>query len=266
MKNGFSEQEALDIKWLSKDMHKNKDYMNDFKKIFNPLDRWGPGSKNDTLKALSYLPKNISKILELGCGKGLSTFILAQNTDAEIIAIDNDKLAIDYLIEKVVNSNINEQIKPTVASMMNLPFKKSRFDVIWAEGSLYIMGIKKALNYFNSFLIKSGYIVFSDLVWVVDNPTKKNKDFWEIEYPDMKNIPSIKEIINETGFELITDFNLGNESWNNYINPLKDNITRLKEKLKNSDAIKQIEYELNIYNEFLNKEMEYHFFVAVKIN
>ena len=50
MKQGFSEKEALRLKWLSKDMNEHDLYMADFMRVFETLERWGPGSEEETKK------------------------------------------------------------------------------------------------------------------------------------------------------------------------------------------------------------------------
>jgi hypothetical protein len=92
---GFSEKDALRLKWLSRDMNEHDTYMADFMKIFEPLERWGPGSEEDTLRALSTLPQAPSRILDIGCGKGVATRILAEHTAGAVTAIDNEHIAID---------------------------------------------------------------------------------------------------------------------------------------------------------------------------
>jgi len=66
---GYNEREALRLKWLSKNMTQHEQYMNDFMKVFETLNRWGPGSESETLKALSSVPITPTKVLEMGCGK-----------------------------------------------------------------------------------------------------------------------------------------------------------------------------------------------------
>ena len=60
------------------DLHKNSD-------------RQGPGSENDTLKALNFLKlptdQNL-KVADIGCGSGGQTISLAKNINGKIIAVD----------------------------------------------------------------------------------------------------------------------------------------------------------------------------------
>ena len=58
--------------------------------------RQGPGSTSETLKALNFIDFDKDKleqaeplkIADIGCGSGAQTMVLAQNTDAEITAVD----------------------------------------------------------------------------------------------------------------------------------------------------------------------------------
>ena len=63
IKQGFNEREALRIKWLSKNMTQHEQYMTDFMTVFQPLNRWGPGSEKETLKALDKVPIMPKKVL-----------------------------------------------------------------------------------------------------------------------------------------------------------------------------------------------------------
>lgn len=99
IKQGFNEKEALRLKWLSKNMNEHDQYMADFMHVFNALDRWGPGSEIDTLRALGAVPFKPENILEIGCGRGIATTVLAQNTDAKITALDNETTALARMMD-----------------------------------------------------------------------------------------------------------------------------------------------------------------------
>ncbi|MEA4872295.1 MAG: class I SAM-dependent methyltransferase, partial [Synergistaceae bacterium] len=67
--------------------------------FFMELERQGPGSPEETIRALSFI-RNLSdktKIADLGCGTGFQTIVLAQNTEASITALDLFAVSIDKL-------------------------------------------------------------------------------------------------------------------------------------------------------------------------
>ncbi len=140
---GFNEQQALQLKWLSKDMNEHDQYMADFMKVFQRLERWGPGSDTDSLKALSVLPITPQRIIDIGCGKGFSTRLLAKHTQAEILAVDNEQSALDELNTCLTEQGLGDRVTLSCASMTELPFSAESFDCVWSEGSAYIMGVEQ---------------------------------------------------------------------------------------------------------------------------
>ncbi len=258
---GYDEKEALRIKWLSKDMNEHDQYMNDFMHVFQTLERWGPGSDDDTLRAINLLPEDSQQILEIGCGKGTSTLLLAQNTQARITAVDNEQSAIDPLQAKVTQHQLEQRISPLCASMTALPFTPQSFDTLWAEGCVYIMGMEKALQQWKPLLKSGGTLMVSDLVWLTDTPDQNVKQFWLNDYPDIKSIAEREALFDRMGYQLEAQFSLNLEAWQNYWLPLERRVRELKPTMANSQAILDIERELEIYRQAAAKQFTYQYFV-----
>jgi DNA-binding transcriptional MerR regulator/cyclopropane fatty-acyl-phospholipid synthase-like methyltransferase len=258
---GFSEKDALRLKWLSKDMNEHDSYMADFMKIFETLERWGPGSADDTLRALSALPQEPARILEIGSGKGVATRVLAEHTEAVITAIDNEPIAIDALNETMATTGLHTRVHGVCASMTDLPFGDGSFDLIWAEGSAYVMGVERALRDWKRLLRGPGMVVLSDMVWLREEPAADAVAFWNDEYPDMQTVAVRQEQIRATGYSIVSDFALSDESWSNYIEPLRKRVAELEDTGNASSAAKDIRTELDIYDRFLGKDFGYRFFV-----
>ncbi|ELR66695.1 Transcriptional regulator, MerR family [Photobacterium marinum] len=264
IKQGFSEKEALRLRWLSKDMNEHDLYMADFMKVFEKLERWGPGSDSDTRKALSLTPKATSSILEVGCGKGLATRVLAENSEAKITALDNEQSALNRLAQRFEQQGLSERIETVCASMTNLPFAKECFDLIWAEGSAYIMGIEKALTGWKPFLCEQGYLMISDMVWRTDTPSRESVEFWNREYPDIQSVTTRIEQMKEAGYQIVEHFPQSEEAWLNYYGALGERVTELEPDMSDSAALKDIKHEVNICTQFAN-EFGYHMFILTKI-
>jgi len=145
---GFNEKEALHIRCVSRDILENKDYMEHFFKVYEQMDRPGPGSTESTLKAFRSIPEpsNIKSILDIGCGNGSASLALADACDAQITAIDNHDPFLHSLKQKAKKLGFADQITTVNASMLELPYPDHSFDLLWAEGSAYIMGVEKALH------------------------------------------------------------------------------------------------------------------------
>ncbi len=96
-------ERSAQIKVVIKDMNEHESYMKDFMTVFATLERWGPGSHKDSLKAISLMsPQTMTDILDMvvalapqhywGGGGGL-----ADNSIAHITAVDNEPIAIEQL-------------------------------------------------------------------------------------------------------------------------------------------------------------------------
>ncbi|WP_281543736.1 MerR family transcriptional regulator [Grimontia sp. SpTr1] len=263
IKQGFSEKEALHLKWLSKDMNEHDRYMADFMRVFETLDRWGPGSEEETLRALSSVKSSPKTLLEIGCGKGIATTVLAKHTDAAITALDNEPSALSRLNERAAELGFSDRIATVNASMTELPFEPESFDLIWAEGCAYIMGVENALKAWRPSLKQEGVLVLSDLVWLTDTPSDETKTFWLQEYPDIGTIAKREAQAKSAGYEVLESFTLAPEAWKNYFKPLEARVNALKADMPESAALKDIQTELNIYNRYLN-EFSYQVFVLKK--
>ncbi|MBY5979669.1 MerR family transcriptional regulator [Ferrimonas balearica] len=253
MKQGFNEKEALRLKWLSKDMNEHEQYMADFMTAFETLDRWGPGSETETRRALSRVPHTPSDILEVGCGKGLATTILASDTQATITAVDNEPSALARLTEMLQQAGLAERVEPVCASMTDLPFEPGRFDLIWAEGSAYIMGVSKALSQWRPLLQDGGILMLSDMVWLTEERSEAAEAFFAQEYPDMQSVDTRLAQAEAAGYQVVDHFALSQAAWDNYYQPLKARLSELQPQMPNSAALKDIAREIAIYEHYLGE-------------
>ncbi|MGF1695739.1 methyltransferase domain-containing protein [Vibrio lamellibrachiae] len=264
IKQGFNEKEALRLKWLSKDMNEHEQYMADFMTVFETLERWGPGSESDTLKAFTHLPKPPRSILEIGCGNGSATTVLANQCDAPITAVDNEESALLRLNNTLANEKLTERVTPVCASMTELPFDNASFDLIWAEGSAYIMGTPNALKQWRPLLKDDGMLMVSDLVWLTDSPSEETSTFWASEYPDIQTVDKRLEQIKAAGYEVVQHFSLSQQSWQNYWMPLKQRLEDLTATMPTAQALQDIAKEVEIYQHFLG-EFGYQMFILQKV-
>lgn len=264
IKQGFNEKEALRLKWLSKNMNEHERYMADFLRVYEALDRWGPGSDSETLKALSKIPFTPKKILELGCGNGVATTVLAAHSEAEITAVDNDAPALARLVERAKEVGVDHRITTSCASMMDLPFKEASFDVIWAEGSAYIMGVAKALKEWKALLEDGGILVLSDVVWLTNSPSDVASAYWEKGYPGMATVDGRVKQSEAAGYEVLDSFTLNEGAWRAYFEPLQARVNSIKDEMTGSPALKDIEEELAICRQYPD-EFGYQMFVLRRV-
>ena len=97
-------------------------------------DRQGPGSTDETLRALSFIKikdRKPLRIADIGCGSGAQTFDLVNNTEAHITAVDLFPQFLNKLNHKALALGLQNRIATLEKSMDNLPFDNEEFDIIW---------------------------------------------------------------------------------------------------------------------------------------
>jgi ubiquinone/menaquinone biosynthesis C-methylase UbiE len=233
-------------------------------------ERQGPGSNTDTLKALSFIDSNNKtfNIADIGCGAGSQTLTLAKHINGKITAIDLFPQFLEKLNEKAIESGLDHKISTLAKSMDNLTFAKDSFDIIWAEGSIYIIGFEKGIKKWKEFLKPGGYIAVSEITWLTNERPEEIENHWNQEYPEIDTASAKIKILEENGFSLTGYFVLPPESWlNNYYKPMEERFEKFLEKHNYSDVAKSIVdaeqdeiYKYNKYKEYYS----YGFYIARK--
>jgi len=235
-------------------------------------ERQGPGSNEDTLKALGFIDlddRKRLKVADIGCGSGAQTISLAQNLNADITAVD---LFPEFLEKLNINSKkigLQDKITTLQKSMDDLPFANREFDIIWSEGAIYIIGFEEGIKKWKDYLKIGGYFVLSEITWTTNSRPKEIEEHWNNEYPQIDTASNKIRILEENGFSPIGYFYLPESSWiNNYYQPIENRIDRFLKKHNNSDMAKKIvETERNeiskyrTYKDFLS----YGFYIAKKV-
>jgi ubiquinone/menaquinone biosynthesis C-methylase UbiE len=169
---------------FSKERHLDQLYF----EIFESLPRQGPGNDESTQKAFSKLiglPEQPT-ILDVGCGTGRQTLVLAKLSKGNITALDNHTQFIETLKDNARHSGCADRIHCITGDMNSMNFPTESFDVIWSEGAAYIMVFKKALAAWKPLLRSKAYLVVSELVWFKKEAPQEIHDFFAQGYPDMK--------------------------------------------------------------------------------
>lgn len=214
--------------------------------IHRGLPRQGPGSDDITRRALAAIQDKLPpspNVLDIGCGPGKQTLVLAQALHANVIAVDVFQEFLDQLQQSAEAAGLAEQIDTQNADMNDLPFEPQQFDVIWAEGSAYIIGIANALQQWKSFLKPGGYLAFSEVVWLQTEPPSALYTFWNSEYPAITDVEGVLAIIEENGYHILDHFPLPDAAWwEQYYTPLEAKQPALRAKYADdADALGMID-------------------------
>src|SRR4030042_4551337 len=113
-----------------------------FLEDYATLPRAGTGNDSSTRKAyrmMTGLPEK-PKILDIGCGPGKQTLELARLSRGKIIALDNHQPFLDKVDQEDKALGLGPYIETLNQAMTAMDFGPESFDIIWAEGALYLMG------------------------------------------------------------------------------------------------------------------------------
>lgn len=191
---------------------------------FTELERLGPGSPEETVRALGFIDNlsNKTQIADLGCGTGVQTMVLAQHTEATITAVDLYAGSIDKLNATAERLGLQHRVKGIVASMDNLPFQKEEFDLIWSEGAIANIGFEKGLNHWKDFLKKDGYVAVSYESWFTEERPAEIEKWWMDAVPEINTIGHNISIMQKAGYIPVAAFALPEHCWiDNYFVPQK---------------------------------------------
>ncbi|MCK5015164.1 MAG: class I SAM-dependent methyltransferase [Candidatus Omnitrophica bacterium] len=234
------------------------------------LPRCGPGDNESTRRAYESIlevPKQ-PFILDIGCGTGMQTLELARISEGKIIALDNCQGFLDILMNRAVEDRLQDFVTPKNMSMREMDFNEETFDIIWSEGALYSMGFQNGLKRCRQLLKDGGYLAVTELVYIAPDPPIPVVQYFESEYPDIKDVKSNVELIQNEGFHLLSNFTLPESSWlDNYYLPIEKKLPYLIKKYQNNQValgvFEGFQNEVNFYKKY-SEFYGYEFFVMKK--
>jgi SAM-dependent methyltransferase len=177
-----------------------------------------------TERALSSVPgPDKPVILDMGCGTGVATILLAEKYTGTVYAVDIDVPSLQLLKEKMKHLDLDRRIVILNDSLLNLSKLGKKFDIILAEGILNIIGHTRGVEIFTENLVTQGYLIIHD------------------EY---KNDQKKRDLFKKNKLDVIDSFILDNNIWwNEYYSCLEKRINNIPD----NSLFKR---EINEINEF----------------
>lgn len=233
--------------------------------IFEPLSQGAPGDDASTLRALDAVPgrDSVRRVLDLGVGRGRTTLTLAQALpDAQITAVDIHPPFVEKLVSDAREAGVADRVQSLLGDMTNMRIAEESMDLIWAEGSIYVMGIERALAMWRPWLRPAGCVAFSDFAWWTDVPSEEPSRFWAIEYPDMATETSIRRRAEALGYTVVSSFRVPKEGHDAYYLPLAARVAQLAghDSAEVAKALENIREEIEIARRY-SDEACYTFFI-----
>eukprot|EP00119_Amphimedon_queenslandica_P006529 XP_011407526.1 PREDICTED: uncharacterized protein LOC105314836 [Amphimedon queenslandica] len=241
--------------------------------VHRDLPRQGPGDDASTRRALalcaSLRAAPRSAVLDIGCGPGAQTLVLAAALpEAQITAIDIHRPYLDELTLAAARSGLSDRISPIEMSMEEMPFADASFDLLWAEGSAYNMGFAEGVAAWRRLLEPGGCLALSELVWLSADPPHEIAAFFAEEYPAMSDREGAAERIRAARYTLLDHFTLPERAWwDSYYTPLAERLAALEGKYAKDEAGQAViaaeRREIEMRRRFAS-DYGYEFYIARK--
>lgn len=233
--------------------------------VFGSLAQGAPGNDASTLRALEGVPgrDTVRRVLDLGVGHGRTTFMLAEAfRDARITAVEIYAPFVRRITEHARKTGFENRVHAVCGDMEKITVADGSIDLVWAEGSIYVLGMERALSLWRPWLRPGGCLAFSDFVRWVDDLLEEARDFWAMEYPDMASEAVVHSRAEAAGYRVVNSFRMTKEAHEAYYVPLE---TRVDELAGRDDAdvrevLGGLRKEIDVVRRFPD-EAGYMFFV-----
>ena len=113
--------------------------LSDYKKYISAETMMGPNSARILQELLEKFPPQLNEndtVLDLGCGKGLTSLIIAKETEAKVFA-DDLWISAEDNAARFAGWGVGDRITPVHADANELPFEKKQFAALFSVDSYH---------------------------------------------------------------------------------------------------------------------------------
>ncbi|MDY7229041.1 SAM-dependent methyltransferase [Hyalangium rubrum] len=228
-----------------------------FFRLFSELPREGPGSDDATREALRRLPALPAspRVIDLGCGPGRQTLVLARELGSPITAVDLHAPFLAELEAAAERSGLRHLVRTRCADFGSLQDPPGSYDLLWSEGAIYHLGWSEGLRRWRPLLTPSGLMAATEATWLTDHPPAEAAAFWREAYPTMGTVTTNAQAARGAGYEVLDTFPLPASAWwDDYYRPLQGRMATLRAEAATDPALAEViastAREIELYERF----------------
>jgi SAM-dependent methyltransferase len=240
------------------------DYIKALIDLHRGVGREGPGDLAFSQQILAELPPLPAKprIVDLGCGSGAATLLLAEHFGVPVTAVDLARPFLDAMMEQAQARGLADRIHPLAFDFADLPIEPGSVDLLWSEGAAYNLTFAGALEKWRPLLAPNAVAVISELTWFTDNVPDEARRYWENAYPAIGDEAENTARAKTAGFEVVSTRRLPSQAWwDNYYNPMLERIAAISNPNTTMQAvINEMQTEIDLFRQY-SQHYGYTFYV-----
>lgn len=246
-------------------MEEQEKYIEALIRLHSGLERQGPGDSDFSdyiIKQLPELPPN-PRIADIGCGAGAGALILAKKYQSKVKAVDFSNEFLGQMMHLARLEGLEHLIEPIECDMGKLVWESETIDLLWSEGAAYNITFEGALEAWRPLMVANGIALISEMNYFSNDVPEIVAHYMKNAYPGIKTESKNVDLINSSGFEVLAVHRLPSKAWwDNYYDPLRENIRALKDSSDNvmQAVISETEEEMEFFKEY-EKDYGYTFYI-----
>lgn len=219
--------------------------------FFTDLPYQAPGDDATTRAMLDVIAADLpaeATVLDLGCGTGRSTLVLARALrTAQITAVDLAPPFLAQLDRRAAETGLAERITTRCADMASMDIRPESVDLIWCEGAVYNVGFDRGLALWRPWLKPGGFLVVSEAVWWQADVPDAARAFWHASYPQISNEAALVTSAEAAGFEVKAHAPLPQAAWQAYYTMIERHAEALADEPRMVDVVADLRAEAAIF-------------------
>ncbi len=182
--------------------------------LFGGMSQLGPGGNAHTYHVLRLLrTRQFEVVVDAGCGNGRQTLALAKELQVPIHAVDAHQPFLNELEQRAREEGVDSLVQTHCMDMQDIPNTFPAIDLLWSEGAAYNIGFANALATWASAIAPNGFVVVSELCWLMPHAPAAVTEFFKAGYPDMKSVEQNVALAEAAGYTVLTTYTLPEDAW-----------------------------------------------------